>query len=99
MTYDEFKRQVGKAGITTREFAKLIKLNPNSITNYAKKGAVPSHLAIIVALMGEMAENKINFKATLENIGLDSKKPRGKEAKSGFKQRKANSIVTSSSHD
>ncbi|MDD5319077.1 MAG: XRE family transcriptional regulator [Methylococcales bacterium] len=96
MTYDEFKRQVGKAGITTREFAKLVKLNPNSITNYAKKGIVPSHLAIIVTLMGEMAENKINFKETLENIGLDSKKPRSKETKSGFKQKNANSIVTSS---
>jgi hypothetical protein len=35
--------------------------------------------------MGEMAENKINFKETLENIGLDSKEPRGKGVKRGFK--------------
>lgn len=48
MTYDEFKRQLGKAGLTAREFAYLIRLNPNSITNYARKGNVSSHLAIIV---------------------------------------------------
>lgn len=46
MTYDEFRRQLGKAGVTAREFAELLSLNPNSITNYARQGEVPSHLTV-----------------------------------------------------
>jgi hypothetical protein len=56
MTYDEFRRQIGKAGLTVKGFAALIKQTPNSITNYAAQGEVPPHLAIISALMGDMAE-------------------------------------------
>lgn len=77
MTYDEFKRQLGKAGIKAREFAGLIKLHPNSVTNYARQGAVPSHLAVIVTLMGEMAENRLDFRAVLSRIEIVPNKPRG----------------------
>ena len=38
MTYDEFQRQIGKAGLTIREFADLVKMHRNSVTNYAKLG-------------------------------------------------------------
>jgi hypothetical protein len=62
MTYEEFRRQLGKAGLTAKDFAELVKLNSNSITNYAKSGEVPSHLAVIAALLGEMAERKIDFR-------------------------------------
>jgi len=94
MTYDEFKRQIGKAGITAREFTALVKLNPNSITNYAKTGIVPSHLTIIVTLMGELADNKIDFMTAIESIDFESKKPRGKLANDGFKKKKTNSVVS-----
>jgi len=77
MTYDEFRRQLGKAGVTAREFAELVALNPNSITNYARQGGVPSHLAVIVALMGEMAEHKIDFRPVLAGIEISQKKQRG----------------------
>lgn len=77
MYYDEFQRQLGKAGVTIREFATLIKMNRNSVTNYAKSGEVPSHLAVIAALLGEMAERKIDFRDVLSKIDIEPKKPRG----------------------
>jgi len=77
MCYDEFQRQLGKAGITIREFSMLIKMNSNSVTNYAKSGVVPSHLAVIASLLGEMAERKIDFRDVLSKIEIEPKKPRG----------------------
>lgn len=84
MTYDEFRRQLGKAGITAREFAVLLKMCPNSITNYAQRGEVPSHLAVIVALMGEIADNGLDFRLVLSRIEIASNKPRGAAAKGRF---------------
>ncbi len=84
MTYDEFKRQLGKAGINIRQFAKLIKQTPNSITNYANQKEVPPHLAIISSLMGEMAESGLDFKKTLSRIEFQANKPRGNAQKGKF---------------
>jgi len=63
-----------QAGLTVKGFAEIIKQTPNSITNHAKSGEVPSHLAIIATLMGEMAENGQDFKATLSRIQCSSSK-------------------------
>ncbi len=88
MDFEEFKRHIGKAGLTTREFAELLCMNRNSISNYAATGKVPSHLAVIAALMGEMAEQRVDFRAVLSKITITPNKPRGKpiqgrEASSG----------------
>lgn len=77
MTYEEFQRQIGKAGLTIREFADMVKMNRISISNYGKKGEVPTHLAVIAALLGEMAERKIDYRDTLSRIDILPKKPRG----------------------
>ena len=77
MTYEEFHRQIGKAGLTIRQFAELVKMNRISVSNYGKKGEVPSHLAVIAALLGEMAEQKIDYRAVLSGIDIVPKKPRG----------------------
>jgi hypothetical protein len=84
MTYDEFRRQIGKAGLTVKEFAELIKQTPNSITNYAKQDEVPPHLAIIAALMADMAEAGSDFRATLTRIQFDASKPRGGATRGRF---------------
>jgi hypothetical protein len=84
MTYDEFRRQLGKAGLTVKGFAELIKQTPNSITNHATQGEVPPHLAIIASLMGDMAESGLDFRATLARIQFDACKPRGKAVKGKF---------------
>lgn len=77
MTYEEFQRQLGKAGISVKEFAGLLGMNRNSITNCSVRGEVPSHLAVIAVLMAEMAEYQLDFKKALSRIDIAPKKPRG----------------------
>ena len=77
MTYVEFQRHVGKAGLTIKAFAELIRMNRISLSNYAKQGEVPSHLAVIAALLGEMADRGIDYRAVLSRIDIAPKKPRG----------------------
>lgn len=60
MDYGELKGQIGKAGLTNKVFAKLIGINPNSVTNF-KRTKVPSNIAIIAVLMAEMKECEIDF--------------------------------------
>jgi len=73
MTYKEFRRLLGKAGLTAKEFAHLLSLNPNSITNYSSLGEVPLHFAIIVSLMGEMADQRLDFREVIAGITIPSK--------------------------
>jgi hypothetical protein len=77
MTYEEFQRQLGKAGLSVRQFADLIKMNRVSISNYGKIGEIPTHLAVIAALLGEMAEQRVDFRAVLSKIDIAPKRPRG----------------------
>ena len=77
MTYEEFQRQLGKAHLTIREFSELVKMSRISVSNYSKKGRVPSHLAIIACLLGEMAERKIDYRDVLSRIDILPKKARG----------------------
>jgi hypothetical protein len=84
MNYEEFLRQLGKAGLTVREFAKLVRMNRVSISNNAKKGQVPSHLAVIACLMGEMAEKGIDYHEVLSRIDIQPRKPRGVAAEGKF---------------
>lgn len=84
MKYKEFRRHLGKSHLTIGRFAALIKLNPNSITNYSKRGTVPSNLAVIATLMGEMADNQLDFQQPLEKIDISPNKVRGSAVKGGF---------------
>lgn len=84
MTYDEFQRHIGKAGLTLKEFAGLIRMNRISISNLAKKGEVPSHLAVMACLMGEMADHRVDFRAALSRIDIEPRKPRGAAAAGRF---------------
>lgn len=77
MNYSEFLRQLGKAGLTISDFAEIVKMNRVSISNYSKKSEIPSHLAVIAILLGEMAERKINYREILSQISILPKKPRG----------------------
>lgn len=77
MTYDEFHRHIGKAGLTLKEFAKLNRMNRVSLSNLAKKGEVPSHLAVIAALLGEMKDKGMDFREVLSRIDITPKKARG----------------------
>ena len=76
MKYDEFKRNIGKAGLTIKEFAELIKTNTNSITNLATKDTVPKHLVIIAVLLGEMVDKGVEYKYLFEKMNIEPQKSR-----------------------
>ena len=84
MTYDEFQRQLGKAGLSIRKFADVVGMQPNSVTNYASRGEVPSHLAVIAVLLGAMVDNGLDFRLALNAVHVERKKPRGKAKKGRF---------------
>jgi hypothetical protein len=77
MNYEQFLEHIGKAGLTVRQFAELMKMNRISLSNYAKKAEVPSHLAVIAALIGEMGQRKVDFRSVLLSIDIGPKRPRG----------------------
>ena len=84
MDYEEFIRNIRKTGLTIKEFANLIKTNPNSITNLSTKEKMPKNLAIIAVLLGEIADKGIEYKYLFEKMDLQPQKARNKEA---FKKR------------
>ena len=73
--HEEFQAPAGKAGLSLREFAQLLKMNRNSISNYARIGSVPAHLAVIAALLGEMADGRSIF-APLAKLDIEEKTAR-----------------------
>ena len=76
MTYDEFQRHIGKAGLKLHEFASLMNMSHVSISNYRKKGDVPRHLSIIAVLIAEMVEQGIDYRTILSRVDMTPKKPR-----------------------
>ena len=68
MPYTEFQRLVGKAGLSIKEFAALLDMKPNSITNYNKQGVVPTHIAVIVALISTMKDEGLDFFPIFEKV-------------------------------
>jgi len=85
MNYEEFTRNLGKAGLTSKSFADLLKYNRNSITNLSKKDEVPKHLAIIAVLLGEMKDKGVEFEPLIEKMDLQALKARGKEIQKSLK--------------
>lgn len=81
MKYSEFKRQVAKAGLSLKEFSRLIKQSPTSISNYAKTDGVSSQLAIIAVLIADMKERGIDYQTLINALDLSEKKSRGRTIK------------------
>lgn len=68
MPYTEFQRLIGKAGLSIKEFAALLDMKPNSITNYSKQGVVPTHIAVIIALISTMKDDGLDFYPIFEKV-------------------------------
>lgn len=88
MTYQEFLRQLGKAGLTIKEFSELVGMNRNSVSNYARLGSVPAHLAIIVSLMAELADHHLDFRKPLASLDVSPKRARGAPIDPSLKSKK-----------
>lgn len=80
MDYKTFRSHLGRASLTNKDFADLVKLNSKSITNYAQDNHVPAHWAIVALLMGELAGNGLEFKHLLRKMEIEPNKVRGAAA-------------------
>ena len=77
MTYELFLKNLGRAGLSVRAFADLVGMKPNSVSNYARNGEVPRHLAMIAALCGEMNVRGVEYHSVFVGISIEAKKSRG----------------------
>jgi transcriptional regulator with XRE-family HTH domain len=84
MTYAEFQAELTRAGLTVRAFAGLIGMNPNSVSNYARVNELPTHLALIVALIGEMGARGLDFRSVMNKVELTPKRARGRAQRGSF---------------
>ncbi len=62
-----------------REFARLLKLNPNTIPNYKAIGTVPSHLAVIAVLLRALVENGVDYRPVMAKVPIKRNAPRGRK--------------------
>jgi hypothetical protein len=74
--YSEFLAELERASLSVRSFAGLIGMNPNSITNYAGRGEVPQHIALVAVLVAEMAARGFDYRNAIAKVA-PTKKPRG----------------------
>lgn len=77
MSYTNFLAILTKSGLTVRAFAELVGMNPNSISNYARKDDVPAHLALISTLICELHCLGGDYRSTIEGLEIKPKRPRG----------------------
>jgi len=74
MEYNEFVRHINKAGLSIKDFAGLIKVQPKTITNLSKKNEIPKHLIIIAVLLGEIVDKGLDYKYLFEKMNLSYQK-------------------------
>lgn len=76
MLYVDFVSEIERSGHSVRSFAELIGMNPNSITNYAGRGELPQHIALIAVLVAEMSANGLDYSRAIAKVA-PKKQPRG----------------------
>ena len=54
MTYTELQITLLEMGLSIKDLATLLGMNPNSITNYKSTGIIPLKLAITVTLIANL---------------------------------------------
>ncbi|MER8483670.1 XRE family transcriptional regulator [Mesorhizobium sp. M1322] len=83
MPYADFLAELERAGLSVRSFADLIGMNPNSITNYATRGELPQHIALVAVLVAEMAACGVDYRTAIAKVA-PTKKPRGATRRGHF---------------
>lgn len=83
MPYAEFLAELERAGLSVRRFAELIGMNPNSITNYAGRGELPQHIALVAVLVAEMATRGLDYQNAIAKVA-PTRKPRGAARRGHF---------------
>lgn len=68
--YGEFRRHLSKAGVSLAEFARLLEVQPASVSNHKKNGRVPKHYAVAAVLLGYLGDEHFDFRALLAKHGV-----------------------------
>ena len=84
MPYADFLAELGKVGLSIRAFAALVGMNPNSISNYARAGEVPAHLALIAVLIAGVHDLGGDYRSVMSKVAPTPKKARGGARKGRF---------------
>ena len=77
MAYTDFLEELRMAGLSVRDFAELIGMNPNSISNYAQAGELPTHIALIAVLVVGVNQLGGDYRGVMSRVERVRKKPRG----------------------
>lgn len=77
MSYSDFLAELQKVGLSVRAFAELIGMNPNSLSNYARRDELPAHIALIAVLVVGVAERGGDYRQIMSKVAVAPKKPRG----------------------
>ena len=70
MEYGEFRRHLGKAGLTVNQFAAYLGVRPASVSNYSTAGVVPQTYAILAVLLGEAGDRGVSIPQLLGRFGV-----------------------------
>ena len=84
MTYEEFQFELRKAGLGVSGFAQIVGMRANSVSNYARAPNVPQHLALIAALLAELAACGGDYLTVTDRVNITPKRPRGRSKPGQF---------------
>ena len=84
MSYSDFIAKLQRIGLSVRAFAELIGMNPNSLSNYARGGELPAHIALIAVLVVAVGEMGGDYRQVMSKVVLTPKKPRGRARRGRF---------------
>ena len=89
MTYDELAFYIHNSGMSIKEFADLLNMQPNSITNLKKEGIPIPKLLFAVAVLGyELNQLGGNAKGVLEPFEFEKIRPKRKSDEKGLFKKK-----------
>lgn len=95
MTFINFKKLLLDAEISLPKFSKLIKVSEKNIQSYKTKGKVPNTIAVIATCFATMHKKEIDYRSTIEALGLEAKTKKG----AGFKKRDKTDIQNKESSE
>lgn len=88
MTYDELVFYIHNSGMSIREFADSLNMQPNSITNLKKEGiSIPKLLFAVALLVYKVNKLGGNAKEVLEPFEFEKIKPKRKSGDELFKKK------------
>lgn len=89
MTYDELAFYIHNSGMSIKEFADLLNMQPNSITNLKKEGTpIPKLLFAVALLVYKVNQLGGNAKEVLEPFEFEKIKPKRKSDEEGLFKKK-----------